>query len=119
MQRSLLESVKQYEPHSKNFVKSNAFYEQMNRRQRIVDVCQDFANPGEDWGDEISTYFWGRSPHFSQTILTDSFLIAHTPPSVLCYNHKVASTTWMSAFAQLLNDQEYFQKLNKTGAFYK
>ena len=65
------------------------------------------------------TYFRGRSPNFSQTIQKNSYLIAQIPPSILCYNHKVASSTWMSTFAKLHGDKAYFQELKKTGSFYK
>ena len=65
------------------------------------------------------TYFRGRSPNFSQTIQKNSYLIAQIPPSILCYNHKVASSTWMSTFAKLHGDRAYFQDLKKTGSFYK
>ncbi len=116
MQKSLYASLKRSLP-DQDFGKYQTFSEQMKRRQRISDTCQKFANPeGEDFAD---TYFKGRSPNFSQTIRPESFLIAKIPPSVLCYNHKVASTTWMSAFAQLLGDEAYFQELLRTKAFYK
>ena len=71
-------------------------------------------------GDSLDlTYFQGRSPNFSQSIQKNSYLIAQMPPSILCYNHKVASSTWMSTFAKLLGDQAYFQNLLETSTFYK
>lgn len=116
LQKALYSSVKRILP--KSFPKQNndTFYEQMIRRQRISDVCQAFASSEEGMS---SSWYPGRSPLFSQTIQRDAFLIAQTPPSVLCYNHKVASSTWMSAFTKLLGDEVYFQQLLESGAFYK
>ena len=120
VQKSLYASVKQLLPRGKLVGTSkNVFYEQMVRRQKIKEVCLEFANdPGELQSLDV-TYFRGRSPNFSQTIQRNSYLIAQIPPSILCYNHKVASSTWMSTFAKLLRDQAYFQNLMETSKIYK
>ena len=49
----------------------------------------------------------------------DAFPVSQIPPSMVCYNHKVASPTWISTFVQLLGDTVYFQQLSQSGAFYQ
>ena len=96
----LQSSVKQLFP---KFNYSSGFSQQLERRAQIKMVCHKLKASG------------GRR----EDISVDAFLVSQMPASVVCYNHKVASTTWISTFVQLLGDPVYFQQLSRSGAFYK
>ncbi len=41
------------------------------------------------------------------------------PPAIVCFNLKVAATTWMNMFAKLYKDPKLWIHLNKTRTMYK
>ena len=78
---------------------------QAERLQKIQDTCQDFLGEGQ----KNPGFYEGRAPNYEQKLGLSAFLIAQKPKTILCYNHKVASSTWMSTFAKLLHDEKYFK----------
>jgi len=79
---------------------------QAKRLQKIEETCQDFLGAE---GQKSANFYGGRAPFYEQKLGLSAFLIAEKPKTVLCYNHKVASSTWMSTFAKLLHDEKYFK----------
>ena len=118
VQKMVYSTVKRWAPSLEESGVNPSFVEQMLRRQRVKDVCKAFVFESPAMGPRRDRY-QARSPIFSQQIQPHSFLIAHLPPAVLCYNNKVASSTWMSTFAKLLNDHSYYDQLSKSGHFYQ
>ena len=78
---------------------------QGSRIQKIREICDEFS------GDGIynENYYQGRAPNYEQKLNLQSFLIAEKPKTVYCFNFKAAASTWMSTFAKLLHDEEYFK----------
>ena len=97
----LQSSVKQLFP---KFNDSLEFSRQIERRAKIKEVCHDLE-------------FEGRVEDADNHDI-EAFLVSNMPPALVCYNHKVASSTWISTFTKLY-DTEYYEELSKTGAFYK
>ena len=38
---------------------------------------------------------------------------------MFCYNHKAGSSTWLAAYAKLVEDTEFATMINKTHKYYK
>ena len=70
---------------------SLGYITQMQRRKRVKDVCKQYSQDGGSIGSRDPTYFKGRSPLYSEEIQRDAFLIAHLPPTILCYNNKACA----------------------------
>ncbi len=50
----------------------------------------------------------------------NSFLLdTEKTRSAYCFNHKVASTTWMSLYARLEGDEEFLAEMERTKLYYK
>ena len=79
---------------------------QAERLGKIQETCQDFQGAE---GEKRTNFYGGRAPIYKQKLTLNAFLMADKPKTILCYNHKVASTTWMSTFAKLLHDDKYFK----------
>ena len=60
---------------------NNANFEQMSRKQKIKEVCLEYAN---------------------NSIAVNSYLIAQKPPLILCWNHKGPFTNYADLFLPFL-----------------
>ena len=85
---------------------------QAERLGKIQETCQDFLGAE---GEKRANFYGGRAPIYEQKLALSAFLMADKPKTILCYNHKVASSTWMSTFAKLLHDDKYFKVHSKYG----
>ena len=83
---------------------------QAERLGKIQETCQDFLGAE---GEKRVNFYGGRAPIYEQKLALSAFLMADKPKTILCYNHKVASSTWMSTFAKLLHDDKYFKVHSK------
>ena len=83
---------------------------QAERLGKIQETCQNFLGIE---GEKRMNSYGGRAPVYDQKLILNAFLMADKPKTILCYNHKVASSTWMSTFAKLLHDDKYFKVHSK------
>ena len=85
---------------------------QTGLREHMKNVCQAH-------GKAMSpTIYRSSNSLYSQGIRPTAFLVAEDPPSIVCINNKVASTTWEALFVKLYKDHKLWQEMNKTGQFY-
>lgn len=122
LQKMVVSSIKRLVPANSSMVgQENATnmmtLEQMRRRDRIKEVCQKYASI--DRQPKVWTRFRGVGQTYSQEINPNAFLIATVPHTIICYNHKVASSTWMAHFAKLLGNKVFWDQLSHSGKFYR
>ena len=56
---------------------------------------------------------------YDQTVGKSFLLETEKTRSAYCFNHKAASTTWMSVFARLEGDEDFLEEMQKTQQYYK
>lgn len=85
--------------------------EQIRRQDVITKVCSRHRKK------KSPEAYLGTSSQFTQSI-TKHFLIEEKSKTVFCFNHKVASSTWMYFYAQVDHDPSFLKQLEKTGMAY-
>ena len=63
---------------------------QAERLGKIQETCQNFLGIE---GEKRMNFYGGRAPVYDQKLILSAFLMADKPKTILCYNHKVASTS--------------------------
>ena len=91
-----------------------ASLDQAKRRQRIKNICR------KNQIDKNWLEYKSKDGNRDQRI-GKSFLVSETPGVIYCFNHKVASSTFMALFARLYEpyDKKFVSQLNKSGMFYR
>ena len=56
---------------------------------------------------------------YDQTVGKSFLLETEKTRSAYCFNHKAASTTWMSVFARLEGDEDFLEEMQRTQQYYK
>ena len=95
------------------------------RRKVISSVCKRYR--GRRLGKnrrgakrKSNTTYVAVDELYDQTLGRSSFLLdAEKTRSAYCFNHKAASTTWMSIFARLEGDEDFLEEMRRTQQYYK
>ena len=67
-----------------------------------------------------NTTYFAVAEAYDQTVNKWSFLLEpEKTRSAYCFNHKAASTTWMSIFARLEGDEDFLEEMRRTQQYYK
>ena len=56
---------------------------------------------------------------YDQTVGKSFLLETEKTRSAYCFNHKAATTTWMSVFARLEGDEDFLEEMQRTQQYYK
>jgi 3-mercaptopyruvate sulfurtransferase SseA len=56
---------------------------------------------------------------YDQTLGRSFLLDPEKTHTAYCFNHKVASTTWMALYARLDGDEEFLEEMKRTQLYYK
>ncbi|TRY70203.1 hypothetical protein TCAL_09643 [Tigriopus californicus] len=86
--------------------------EQIRRQDVITRVCARHRKK------KSPEKYIGTSSQYSQSI-TKKFIIEEKSKTVFCFNHKVASSTWMTFYAKVDNDPRFLADMERTGMSYK
>ena len=60
----------------------------------------------------------GKHTRYDQKIDTRYWMVDPKSRTSYCFNHKVASTTWMAVFAKLQGDEEFLKQAEEDGMYY-
>ena len=66
-----------------------------------------------------NTTYIATNELYDQTLGKSFLLDAEKTRSAYCFNHKAASTTWMSIFARLEGDEDFLKEMRRTQQYYK
>jgi len=86
-----------------------------NRTDHIRNICERYESE-----EDNSCVFAGRDVFMKQDIHNKNhFLKDPKTGTIYCFNHKVASSSWMSVYAHLENNPKYLLDMMKTRNYYK
>ena len=86
----------------------------LERLNHMKNVCQEIEAPSNDFCSFNSKY---HDDH--QAISGRNHIQDPNTGTVYCFNHKVASSTWMSFFARIQPRTQQFQHIIETEKYYK
>ncbi|XP_023337415.1 carbohydrate sulfotransferase 11 isoform X2 [Eurytemora carolleeae] len=69
--------------------------------------------------NEYSCSYESKVPKFSQQISKYNFLQDPKTSTVLCFNYKIAASSWMDYLARVENNVEYLEQLREHGKLYE
>ena len=86
----------------------------MERSNHVKNICQKLQAPSKDFCS-----FHSKHRIYNQAITGSSHLQDPNTGTIYCFNHKVASSTWMSLFARMLSSSQNIQNIIESEQYYK
>ena len=97
--------------------KENMSFEEalmLERLNHVKKVCEEISAPSNDFCSFKSKYL-----DYDQAISGRNHIQDPNTGTIYCFNHKVASSTWMSFFARIQSRTQQFQNIIKSEQYYK
>ena len=97
--------------------KENRSFEEnlmLERSNHVKKVCKEIRATSNDFCSFKSKYH-----EYDQAISGRNHIQDPNTGTIYCFNHKVASSTWMSFFARMQSRTQQFQNIIKSEKYYK